>query len=160
MNVLMRPFSLQGLLLIMLMSCLPFLSPAFAAIDVYKFEDEDKSKRFSALINELRCPKCQNQNLADSNAGLAKDLKDRAYELIRDGQSNDEVVAYLVERYGDFITYRPPVRLGTLMLWFGPLSLFVFVLLIFVIRGRASTATLVEDELDRGRLKDILDEDI
>ncbi|PCI43850.1 MAG: hypothetical protein COB51_10995 [Moraxellaceae bacterium] len=156
----MRTFSLKGVLLIVLMGCLPFLPQAFAAIDVYKFEDEGKSKRFSALMNELRCPKCQNQNLADSNAGLAKDLKDRAYELIQDGQSNDEVVTYLVERYGDFITYRPPLRLGTLMLWFGPLSLFVLVFLIFVMRGRASAATLVvEDELDQDRLKNILDED-
>jgi len=134
--------------------------PSYGAIDVYTFDDEEKSERFAELMNELRCPKCQNQNLTDSNAGLAKDLKDRAYELILEGQSNDEVVDYLVERYGDFITYRPPLRLGTGLLWFGPLVLFVLVVLGFVIRRRGEGVTLlVDDELDRQRLKEILDDD-
>lgn len=137
-----------------------FTSVSYAAIDVYEFEDESKRARFAALVNELRCPKCQNQNLADSNAGLAKDLKDRAYQLIKEGKSNNEVVSYLVDRYGDFITYRPPLRLDTVLLWFGPLVLFLFALVVFVIRRRGDVvAPVIEGDLDRQRLKEILDDD-
>ena len=131
----------------------------WGAIDVYEFDDELKRAQFNQLISELRCPKCQNQNLADSNAGLAKDLKDRAYQLIKEGKSNEEIERYLVERYGDFISYRPPLRGGTLLLWFGPLLLFVCVLLIFIVRGRASSRLVVASKLDRQRLDEILNED-
>ncbi|HAG93000.1 MAG: cytochrome c-type biogenesis protein CcmH [Pseudomonadales bacterium] len=96
---------------------------AYATIDAYEFDDYDEEQRFRVLIDELRCPKCQNQNIADSNAGLAKDIKDRAYRLINEGKSNAEITDYMVERYGDFITYRPPLKPSTWFLWFGPFAL-------------------------------------
>ena len=105
-----------------------------ATIDVYEFDNAQQEEDFSVLVQELRCPKCQNQNIADSNAGLAKDIKDRAYKLLRDGKSKDYITDYMVDRYGDFITYRPPVTKNTWVLWFGPLILLVVVVLVLVLR--------------------------
>ncbi len=107
---------------------------SIATIDVYEFENVQQEEDFSVLVQELRCPKCQNQNIADSNAGLAKDIKDRAYKLLRDGKSKEYIIDYMVERYGDFITYRPPVTKKTWVLWFGPLILLVVVVLVLVLR--------------------------
>jgi len=102
---------------------LPMSVTGYAAIDVYEFDDPQQTEEFHVLMQELRCPKCQNQNIADSNAGLAKDIKDRAYKLLREGRSKEDITAYMVERYGDFITYRPPVTKNTWVLWFGPFVL-------------------------------------
>lgn len=96
---------------------------SFATIDAYEFRSLEDEQRFRQLTEELRCPKCQNQNIADSNAGLSKDIKDRAFKLINEGKSNREITDYMVERYGDFITYRPPMRPATWFLWFGPFVL-------------------------------------
>lgn len=103
---------------------------AFATIDAYQFKNTEDEKQFRVLIGELRCPKCQNQNISDSNAGLAKDIKDRVYRLVNEGKSNAEITDYMVERYGDFITYRPPMKPRTWFLWFGP---FVFTLIAIAI---------------------------
>ncbi|RLU01951.1 MAG: cytochrome c-type biogenesis protein CcmH [Ketobacter sp.] len=107
---------------------------AYATIDAYEFDDYEKEQRFRVLIGELRCPKCQNQNISDSNAGLAKDIKDRAYRLINEGKSNQEITSYMVERYGDFITYRPPMKPSTWFLWFGPFVLTSLAIVILLIR--------------------------
>lgn len=98
---------------------------AHAAIDVRDFDTPLQETRYRALIDELRCPKCQNTNLAGSDAGLAGDLKDRVYEQVKAGQSDGEIRDYLIARYGDFITYKPPMRASTYVLWFGPLVLLV-----------------------------------
>ncbi|MDF3030501.1 MAG: ccmH [Moraxellaceae bacterium] len=114
---------------------------ATAAIDVYQFESPEEEQRYRQLIDELRCPKCQNQNLSGSDAAVAKDLKDRAYRLMQEGKSDEEIRAYLVDRYGDFITYRPPFRAGTLLLWLGPLVLLLLVATVLVWRVRRPSAT-------------------
>lgn len=80
-----------------------------------------EAERFHLLTQELRCVVCQNENLADSTAPLAQDLKREIREQMAAGRSDDDIKAFLVARYGDFITYRPPVRMGTLLLWGGPL---------------------------------------
>lgn len=100
---------------------------AWASIDAYEFRNPEDEQRFRQMVEELRCPKCQNQNIADSNAGLAKDIKDRAFRMINEGSSNQEITAFMVERYGDFITYRPPLKPSTWFLWFGPFVLAVLV---------------------------------
>ncbi len=87
-----------------------FSAGAQAAIDVRDFDTPLQETRYRALIDELRCPKCQNTNLAGSDAGLAGDLKDRVYEQVKAGQSDGEIRDYLIARYGDFITYKPPMR--------------------------------------------------
>ena len=91
-----------------------------AEIILYPFTDPVKEDRFNVLIQELRCPKCQNNNLADSNSELSVDLKDIVYDQINAGKSDEEITNYLKERYGDFISYRPPVKPSTWLIWYGP----------------------------------------
>ena len=132
---------------------------ASASIDVYQFDSPAQEQRFRQLIQDLRCPKCQNESLAGSDAAVAKDLKDRAYGLMKEGKSDDEIRAYLIERYGDFISYRPPVRPGTLLLWLGPLLLLLLTGLVVVWRVRRPTAPaapLTEEE--QRRLSQLLDD--
>lgn len=90
------------------------------AIDPLPFKDEAEAVRFQRLVAELRCTVCQNQNLADSNAELAKDLRLRVFEMMQQGRSDAEIKQFLVERYGDFVLYKPPVKPTTWLLWFGP----------------------------------------
>ncbi|MFL6570789.1 MAG: cytochrome c-type biogenesis protein [Burkholderiales bacterium] len=94
---------------------------AFAASPVS--ENAQLEKRVMALAEELRCLVCQNQTLADSHAALAIDLKNRMRELLREGKSEREVLDFMVERYGDFVLYRPPLRATTVPLWAGPFIL-------------------------------------
>ena len=82
--------------------------------------DPDADRHMMALASELRCLVCQNQTIADSQADLAGDLRERIRELIRQGQSDEQIKAYMVARYGDYVLYRPPVKNKTLLLWFGP----------------------------------------
>lgn len=130
---------------------------AEAAIDVYDFNTPEEEKRFQALTEELRCPKCQNQTLADSNAELSKDLKSRIYTLMSEGKSDEEIINYLVERYGDFVRYRPPMSPLTLLLWFGPLVLFLSTAFILLWRLRRMTRISLDDApTDATRLDDIM----
>ncbi len=108
---------------------LPFLllattvSWAFAKEAVPAAADPALEQRVMTLASELRCLVCQNQTLADSNAPLAEDLRNQVREKMRQGASDSEIVDYMVARYGDFVLYRPPLKLTTLLLWFGPLLL-------------------------------------
>lgn len=149
----MKPgFTTRCLLLLLLASC-----TALAAIDVYEFESPEQEQRYRHLIDELRCPKCQNQNLSGSDAAVAKDLKDRAYRLMQEGKSDEEIRAYLVERYGDFISYRPPFRTGTLLLWLGPLGLLLLVAGVLVWRVRRPTTPPAPlSEAEQQKLKQLL----
>ncbi|GAB2618366.1 cytochrome c-type biogenesis protein [Novilysobacter erysipheiresistens] len=105
---------------------LALLAPALAlgqAADVSappQFTDRTEAERFHALTEELRCVKCQNQSLADSDAAIAQDLRNEVLELMRQGKTNAEVKHYLVARYGEFVLYRPRVEPTTWLLWFGP----------------------------------------
>lgn len=92
----------------------------------YPLETPQQEAQFNHLLKELRCLVCQNQDLADSNAGLAKDLRAQVYSLVKDGKSDSEITAYLTNRYGDFILFKPPIKQITYLLWFGP---FIFLLL-------------------------------
>jgi cytochrome c-type biogenesis protein CcmH len=108
----------------LLFACLLALSmalPAFAAIDPLPFESPAQEERFRKLAGELRCVMCQNQSLADSNAGIAGDLRREIFDLMQAGRSDDEIKQFLSERYTDFVLYRPPLRANTVLLWFGPL---------------------------------------
>ena len=99
-------------------------SSAFA-IDPLPFADKDQEDRFRVLVAELRCVQCQNQNLADSDALIAKDLRKEIFEQMQAGRSDDEIVAFLVERYGEFVLYRPVFSGKNLLLWLGPLLILV-----------------------------------
>ena len=87
------------------------------------FENQQQQDRFDKLTKELRCLVCQNQNLADSDAQLAHDLRREVYELLQTGRNDDEIKQFLVDRYGDFVLYRPPVQTNTYLLWLAPLAL-------------------------------------
>ena len=108
-------------------------SNAFAATDLYPFETHSHTAQFLRLTSELRCLVCQNQNLADSHAPLAKDLRDEVYQQILYGQSDKKIITYLTDRYGDFILYRPLLDTNTMILWFGPIIL-LFLGLFFLLR--------------------------
>ncbi|MCX7554510.1 cytochrome c-type biogenesis protein CcmH [Marinicella sp. S1101] len=95
------------------------------AIEVYDFETPEQEALYQQLAKDLRCLVCQNQNLADSEAGLAKDLKDQVAEFVMAGQDAETIKQYMIERYGDFVTYNPPMNLGTAFLWFSPLVVFL-----------------------------------
>lgn len=95
------------------------------AIDPLPFADTQEEQRFQHLVRELRCLVCQNQNLADSDAFLAKDLRAEVFELMRSGKTDAEIKTFLTDRYGDFVLYKPPVKPGTWVLWFGPLLILV-----------------------------------
>lgn len=118
------------------------LSGTAGAIDPMPFRDAHEERRFAALLAELRCMVCQNQSLADSDAGLARDLRDEVFELMRSGKSDAEIREFLVSRYGDFVLYRPPVRGATLALWFGPVLVLTGGALLLVTTLRRRTRAL------------------
>jgi len=108
-----------------------------ASIDAYQFDDPEKEALYKKLIKELRCTVCQNQDIGDSNAELAKDLRRKTYEMISKGEDEEFVLDYMSQRYGDFVLYRPRLQTNTLLLWIGPfiiLIIAVFVLLRFIRR--------------------------
>lgn len=114
-------------------------TPIFALQDFYSFEDLSQKKRFDQLTTNLRCLVCQNQNLAESNAPLAIDLRNQIYLKINEGMADKEIINYLVERYGNFILYRPPLNMLTFGLWFGPILLLitsVFYLFYYIYKQR------------------------
>lgn len=120
------------LILVLCLSLFSLASQAVVDGHKYPFDNEVDQKRFEVLAEELRCPKCQNQNLADSNAPVAADLRDKVYELMIEGQTDDQIVDYLVARYGDFVRYNPPVQKNTFFLWFGPLAMVLIGLIVIV----------------------------
>lgn len=138
---------------------------ARAAIDTYEFKNEAERERFRVLTEELRCPKCQNQNIADSNAPIATDLRREIFRMLEEGKGDDEIVDFLVARYGDFVRYKPPVNGRTLLLWYGPAGLLVgglLVLGVIVLRRRRvenapGDALLTSDE--RARLDALLNQE-
>ncbi len=91
-----------------------------AEIEVYQFKTPELELRYQSLTEELRCLVCQNQNIADSHAELAQDLRRKVYEKLNAGDSNDQIIDYMTERYGDFVLYRPPFNLKTVILWLAP----------------------------------------
>lgn len=138
------------------------LSPAApAAIDLLEFDDPAQEQRYRDLIDELRCLVCQNQNLADSDAELARDLRGKAYEMVRAGQSDQDILGYMVDRYGDFVLYRPPVNMSTVFLWVGPFVILVLCLLILIrkARRRRREAVVEFDDEQHAKAQRLLQED-
>jgi cytochrome c-type biogenesis protein CcmH len=103
------------------------------------FENRNLEERYYFLIEEIRCLVCQNQSLADSNAPLAQDLRNEIFKMIQENKSNIEIMDFLVERYGDFVLYRPPLKKNTWLLWFGPFLFLVigFFVAVFVIKKQS-----------------------
>ncbi len=120
---------------------------SLAEVELLTFDSPQHEQRYKKLIAELRCLVCQNQNLADSNAELASDLREITYNMIQAGSSDDEIINFMVARYGDFVLYRPPVKKNTILLWTGPFIILLIGVIsaVFVIRRRKrQTAPLVD----------------
>ncbi|WP_199611252.1 cytochrome c-type biogenesis protein [Flocculibacter collagenilyticus] len=103
--------------------------PVFAVEEIRSFNNATEQRIYQELIAELRCPKCQNQNVADSNAIVAIDIKDKVYELVTEGKDKDDVISFMIDRYGYFVHYKPPITMVTILLWVIPV---VFILLAIV----------------------------
>lgn len=127
----MKRIFLSGLL----MGSVMFSQVMYADV-TYPFETQKQHAQFRGLLRDLRCLVCQNQDLADSNAGLAKDLRDEVYAHVQAGESDDEIMRYLTMRYGDFILFKPPVKAVTSMLWFGPVLFLAIGLILFLRKTR------------------------
>ena len=123
-----------------------FSAQVFSApIETFKFDSKETEKIFHKLSEELRCLVCQNQNIAESNAALAKDLRLEMYTMLSQGKTEAEIVDFMVQRYGDYVLYRPPFKPMTWLLWFGPLIIFI-IGLIFVVRYLKSQNKEQQDE--------------
>ncbi|MCL9781817.1 cytochrome c-type biogenesis protein CcmH [Vibrio sp. S4M6] len=137
-----------------------FSSISYAAIEVYDFDSQQQQKQFQELSNTLRCPKCQNNTIADSNAPLAQDLRQKVYQMTKEGQSKQQIVDYMVARYGNFVTYNPPFNWSTAILWVGPGLVLIIGFGLILLRSRKmSKATQVGgwDEDKESKLNELLD---
>jgi len=110
------------------------------------FMNPEQEARYNELTLELRCLVCQNQNLADSDAPLAQDLRKEIYDMMQAGQSNEEIKTFLVDRYGDFVLYKPPVKGNTLALWLAPVILLLAGGLVVVLTVRKRTRMFAENK--------------
>ena len=154
MNLRTRSFVL-GTLLAMLTAFAvgPATAQAVRNVQPLEFRNAAEEQRFHALTVELRCVMCQNQSLADSDAPIAHDLRQEVFNLMRAGRSDAEIKTFLVERYGEFVLYRPRFGGGTLLLWLGPMLVLLggIAVVAVVVRRRASANRVAPDPLDEGQ---------
>ncbi|RUM75549.1 MAG: cytochrome c-type biogenesis protein CcmH [Candidatus Thioglobus sp.] len=126
------------------------------SIEAKAFSSDAQEVRYRALINEIRCPVCQGQSIGGSNAGLAKDLREQVRKMIIKNNSNDEIRQFMVDRYGDFVVFKPPVNKNTYLLWFAPFT-FLGLVLFFFIRSLLSKKKTTETQtIDTSKAKDLL----
>ena len=140
-----------------------FSSVAFSAIDALNFSSPQQESDYHQLTQSLRCPQCQNNNIADSNATIAVDMRGKVFELLQEGKSKNDVVDYMVARYGNFVTYDPPITASTLVLWIAPLLL-VLLGVVFLLRRKPKTQSAVKSQEvltdeDNARLAELLNKD-
>ncbi|MFQ5642579.1 MAG: cytochrome c-type biogenesis protein [Thiogranum sp.] len=130
-----------------------------AGLEAFDFTGNVDEERYKHLIVELRCLVCQNQSLADSDAGLAHDLRREVWELMDQGNSDAQIVDFLVSRYGDFVLYNPPVKPSTYILWYGPFALLAIGLLALLrtLKRRSKQTTSGFSAEEQERLKQVLD---
>jgi len=125
------------------------------AMEIRTFDDPAKQQAYEHLVKELRCLVCQNQSLADSDADLAQDLRTEVYNIIQSGKSEQDAVKFLVDRYGDFVLYNPPLKPVTSLLWLGPFALLLGGLAFFALlakkrsQARAAEPALTDEERRR-----------
>ena len=135
----------------------PGTAPA-APESLREFDGPAQQERYRALLGKLRCLVCQNESLASSDADLAKDLRDEVYKQVRTGKSNDAIIAYLTDRYGDFVLYQPPVKPTTYLLWFGPFALLLVGagIGLAVVRRRGQAQATEPTPAERARAAELL----
>ena len=145
------------------LTALLFSSVAFSSIDALNFSSPQQESDYHQLTQSLRCPQCQNNNIADSNATIAVDMRGKVFELLQEGKSKNDVVDYMVARYGNFVTYEPPMTASTLVLWIAPLLL-VLLGVVFLLRRKPKTQSAVKSQdvltdEDNARLAELLNKD-
>jgi cytochrome c-type biogenesis protein CcmH len=129
-------------------------------LEQFKFEDPEQAAEFRKLLTELRCVVCQNETLAGSQADVAQIMREEVYRLTQDGKNEEEIKAYLVDRYTDFVLYDPPLKPTTYILWFGPFLL-IAIAAFFMFRTLLSKKRAPDEELsesERQRLRELLSE--
>jgi len=148
---------LKALLRVIFLACFVLMvSPVLAGgVSVYEFDSEEQRETFRQITQELRCPKCQNQSVGDSDAPIAGDIRDRVYEQLKAGQSSDQIIDHMIDRYGQFVTYRPAISMATAVLWFGP-PLLVLIVLFIVFKQVPRKASVGLDENEQALVEKIL----
>ena len=131
-------------------------APFAESIEASIFETEEQQSRYTQLIEDIRCPVCQGQSIGGSNSGLAKDLREKVREMILDGRSDSEIYSYMVERYGDFVVYKPPINIKTYLLWFAPLFILILSLIFLFRSTRRNKEKTVNVSSDLERAKKLL----
>ena len=131
---------------------------ATVTLESFKFDTPEQELHFKDLIAELRCLVCQNQSLLDSDAELAHDLRAEVYEMIQDGNSDEQIIEFLVARYGDFVLYNPPLKSSTWLIWFGPFILLLVALALLwrSLRRQQHTPQHAISDAERARLQQVL----
>ena len=126
------------------------------SIEANDFESLDQERRYYALIEDIRCPVCQGQSISGSNSSLAKDLREQVRQMILSNKSNEEIYQFMVERYGDFVVFKPPINWKTHILWFAPLFFLVFCIIYLVRSTRAKDEILTDSSIDIEKAKRLL----
>ncbi len=149
--------SLQALFLSIALGLIA-AAPLASNMTEFKFEDPKQAKIFQELTEELRCLVCQNESLAGSRAELAQDLRREVYEMMQEGKNKEEIINFLVARYGDFVLYSPPLKPSTYPLWFGPfifIAIAAFFLARTLLRKKKTRDEAISDE-EQARLDALL----
>ena len=126
------------------------------SIEAKDFESLDQERRYYTLIEDIRCPVCQGQSISGSNSGLAKDLREQVRQMILSNKSNKEIYQFMVERYGDFVVFKPPINWKTYLLWFTPIVFLVFCFIYLIRATVTKDATVIDSSIDIEKAKRLL----
>lgn len=132
-----------------------FTSSSYAAIELYDFTDDGYQARYKDVGGKLRCPKCENQSIADSNSPSAYDMRQELYRLLEEGKTDSQIYDFMVNRFGDYVLYEPPMRKDTWLLWYLPPALVVLGLLLalFLVRSRKPAAAVANVSVSERQLR-------
>jgi len=141
-----------------LLLCTGLSLPSQAAEELLQFQSAQQQALFRELTAELRCPKCQNQNIADSNAVVAVDMRQKTYQLVQQGQNKQQVLDYMKQRYGEFVHYQPPVQWSTIWLWLLPAALLTSMFVFMFRKDKTNAAPQLQQPQLDSELQAIIDE--
>lgn len=144
---------------LLLLCGLLFSINLWASIDTLQFDSVAREEQYRDLTASLRCPKCQNNSIADSNAMIAADMRMKVYQLMKQGQSRQQIIDYMVARYGNFVSYSPPVTPSTTVLWAGPALFALLGGAVIILRSRQRKTRSELDEDEQQRLNALLKSD-
>ncbi|MBF0264652.1 MAG: cytochrome c-type biogenesis protein CcmH [Gammaproteobacteria bacterium] len=148
-----------GLFYLLLIFSLFISNACLAKVELFEFENDQQQQAYQTLSEQLRCLVCQNQNLADSNAELAQDMRNKTYQMVKQNKSEQDIIDYWVSRYGDFVLYDPPFKQITLILWLGPFVLLILAIYIGlrIVRSNKAQEITVNNKDKREEIQKLLD---